>query len=682
MVVVPETSSTYRKHHATWLNHLIYPFLAGFLFDLPWFNQLLISMFLVGAVSIVHDFGEAVLLLWQALVVTAFSLLLFQMFFDPLINTFLLATCVLIVWFIFLIYHSRKYRHSPSGMRLRFGSEGVLIFLYIYFISSRGRLQNLGFIYQEDNQRSMNAIVRALRSGSSDLSLLSIGDTLGMPYFIKFFVSFILEIGGLSTDAIPLRSINVLSNGWMFVLLSYLVFGSCLSKWLFSRLNNYKNVIGMSFCLLSMIWGFQISHSAGYFPLFLLNTVVVAMVLAFRVVKFESIIDRPLLLLVAVSYCFAMFGSWLPWLPAAIGMLLVVLYKFLGRRFLWKITLKPVVRILCALLFCMVFVKFLSALSKVDLESSGRDHFPLEVLILIFGLFIVMTFAILKSNNVCWSSIQRDDRQSFESIFIVGLAGFVLILAYSIDLGINQRQTLFFIIVIGLIFNRDNIRDLVGSLRTLLNREVYDAPIIFGFVSFCYISVVYVLSRFIGPTYEPMYASDKASVAFYSQFFWLPVVLITSPIALGNMKKSLSRIVSIFCFCGLLSIPSVITYKAVQENWWHRPVTDSLALDPDLPIVCSFNTEFSEDKETWVCTHFMEVLNDEKFIDLLWFQQWQSIGPRPVDLSLARKYLIDESNFKRMLVLSCSELDGGMKEFFESGVKNRFEFMVKGPCDI
>jgi hypothetical protein len=178
-----------------------------------------------------------------------------------------------------------------------------------------------------------------------------------------------------------------------------------------------------------------------------------------------------------------------------------------------------------------------------------------------------------------------------------------------------------------------------------------------------------------------MYASDKASVAFYSQFFWLPVVLLASPIALGNTKKSLSRIVSLFCFCGLLSIPSVITYNPVQEKWWHRPVTESLSLDPDLPIVCSFNTEFSEDRETWVCTHFMEVLNDEKFIDLLWFQQWQSIGPRPVDLSLARKYLVDNSNFKTMLVLSCSELDDGMKEFFESGVKSRFEFMVNGPCD-
>ncbi len=666
------------------LSHqIIFPILTGFLFDLPWLNQSLISLVLVGAVSIVRDFSEALLLLWCALVITGFLLLLWCIGIDSGINNNFLVFSVLAMWFALLFAKSRKASMLNFSPNLALGFDGFAIFVYLYAYLPRGRLQNLGFIYQEDNQRSLNAIVGSLKNGNTDLGLLSRSDWLGMPYFVKFLSSFISKIGMFSDDEIPLRAVNVLSNSWMFLLLSYLILGSSFCKWLFCRLKPSDDFFGRFFCFLSMVWSFQVSHSAGYFPLFLLNTVVIVTFCLFRTVNIHTTCVRFFLFLMGMSLTCAMFGSWQPWIPAAGGLMIVVFYKILGRNLLRRIFHRPLVRITVGLFLFLILVRFIIDLSQVDLESSGREQFPTEVLLVLAVIFVVMIGTLIRSFLPALHVLDRYmNLQSQQSYIVISIATFVIAFVYVLNLHPNQGRTLFFLVVVGLVFNRYSIFSISKSLRRLLNDELTDATVIFALFTFSYIAVVFLLSRFIGPTYEPMYASNKASVAFYSQFYWFPVSLLAVPIKVDDkLKSSLISKISIFAFCSLLAIPTSITYNAVREKWWHKSVVDSLARDANLPIVCSFSTEFSEDRETWVCTHFMEVLNDEKFIDLLWFQQWQSIGSRPVDLSLARRYLVEESTFKKILVLSCSTLDQGMMDFFGSIDKNRVEIKLQEPCD-
>lgn len=664
-------------------HHIIFPLLTGFLFDLPWGNQVLISLVLVGAVFIVRDFSEVLLLLWLALAIIGFLLVLWCIGFDSDVNNLLLAISVLSMWFVLLIGKSRKISMLNFGPKLNLGLDGFAIFVYLYTNLPRGRLQNLGFLYQEDNQRSLNAIVQSLNNGSTDLGLLSTNDTLGMPFFVKFVTSFVSKMGLISSDQIPLRAVNVLSNSWMFLLLSYLILGSSFCKWLFCYLNSCNSFFGRFFCLLSMIWGFQVSHGAGYFPLFLLNTIVIVTICLFRTVKIDGSSVRLFLFLTGVSLTCAMFGSWQPWIPTAGGIFLIVLYKILGRNLLRKLLHGVIVRSIVALFSTLLLVRFILDLTRVDLESSGREHFPTEVLLVLAGLFVIMIGTSFRTFFYPSYALDRySDVRSQLSYIVVPVAAFVIAFVYILSLHPNQSRTLFFLVVVGLVFNRYSIRSISKSSQKLLSNELTDATVVFALLTFSYVVVVFLLSRFIGPTYEPMYASDKTSVAFYSQFYWLPVSLLAVPIkVVDKLKSSLIQKLSVFAFCSLLAIPASITYDPVQEKWWHKPVTDSLARDAYLPIVCSFPTEFSEDRETWVCTHFMEVLNDEKFIDLLWFQQWQSIGPRPVDLSLARKYLVEESTFEKILVLSCSVLDQGMMDFFGSVNKSRVVFKIQEPCD-
>ena len=676
-------SGILRDRLAIWAHYLIYPLLTGFLFDLPWISQALISIVLVGAVFVIRDFSEALLLLWLALAITGFLLLFWCIGFESQVSNWFLVSVVLSTWLLLLIANRKQISMLNYGHKLTLGFDGFAIFVYLYIYLPKGRLENLGFIYQEDNQRSLNAIVRSLNKGSTDLGLLAPADTLGMPFFVKFVLSFVSRIGIFSIDDIPLRAINVLSNSWTFLLLSYLVLGSSLCKWLFFQLSSRTNFFGRLFCLLSMIWGFQISHSAGYFPLFLLNTVVIVTVCTFRTVKLDRISIRLFLFSIGLSLSTAMFGSWQPWIPAAGGVFLVILYKILGRDLLIWTLQKPIVRSATGLVLAYTLVRFVSILSRTDLESSGREHFPTEVLLVLTSLFIVMIGSLYKRvPSAKYALDLRKNARSQQSVMAISIAVVVIVFVSIFRLSPNQSRTLFFLIVVGLVFNRNNIVEIRKSFRKLLTNEHIDAPFIMALVSFTYIVIVFLLSRFVGPTYEPMYASDKASVAFYSQFYWLPLLLLALPITTNDrLKSSLIQKLSIFAFCSLSAIPASITYNPVQEKWWHKPVSDSLFVEPSTPIVCSFSTEFSEDRETWVCTHFMEVLNDDKFIDLLWFQQWQSIGPRPVDLSLAKKFLDEESTFEKLLVLSCSSLDQGMNDFFGSVDESRIVFKIEEPCD-
>ena len=113
-------------------HHIIFPLLTGFLFDLPWRNQVLISLVLVGAVFIVRDFSEVLLLLWLALAIIGFLLLLWCIGFDSEVNNFLIAFSVLSMWFVLLIVKSRKISMLNFGPKLNLGFDGFAIFVYLY----------------------------------------------------------------------------------------------------------------------------------------------------------------------------------------------------------------------------------------------------------------------------------------------------------------------------------------------------------------------------------------------------------------------------------------------------------------------------------------------------------------------------------------------------------------------
>lgn len=674
-------SDKWSSYLLSWSHLIVFPILLGFLFDLPLLNQSIIVLVLITAVYLSGDIVEAILLLWHSLALSALIFITLKFTFNISFLNYVSVVVILLFWFGFLL---RKFKSERLLRHKRFQSidlDELLIFVFLYVIAPRGRLDNLDFIYQEDNQRSLNSIVRALRTSHTDLSLLNSSDTLGMPPFVKFFSNFVAKVGFFTIDEIPLRAINVLSNCWIFLLFTYFLFGISFIRSVLARLDIRVSIFVRSFSLMTMFWGFEVSHSAGYFPLFLLNTVVIVFLYTFRDVSSTLVFDRIVLFFIGLSLSLAMFGSWQPWIPVAGGAVIVVIYKVLGRIFFNRVFSSHAVKLATFLLTIWFLWNLVKRLTNIDLESSGRDHFPTEVLLILTIFFVIIAASLYDLITKSEKNYLHHAKNFSVTVFTCCAASVVVVFIYVLDLSPNQSRTLFILVFIGLIFNRSGIREVRSSSFSLLSNETRDGPILLAVISFLYVGLIFILSRLIGPTYEPMYASDKASVAFYSQFYWLPITFLASKNN-GKEKFSLLReAISLVAISGLLSIPSSLWYDPTQEKWWHKPVVESLALNPELPIVCSFTTEFSKDRETWVCTHFMEVLNEEKFIDLLWFQQWQSIGPRAVDLTIARRYLVEEAKFQHLLVLSCTSLSQEMLDFFSVIESSRISLKTYGPCD-
>ena len=665
------------------INLAFCPTIAGFLFDLPIKSQILISLAFLVATHLVRDFSEALLTLWQALTISAFGFIFLNFIFRKSFNNLLLFCCVLILWFFLLLTKNRTQSVSRFDLNRSSKVDNFLIICYLFYLSPRGRVENLGFIYHADNQKSIGVIAHGLRSGASDLSLLSPSDTLGMPPFVTFFTNFVTQTSFFSRDSTPLHAINSLSNSWIFLLLSYFMLGSSLIRWCYGRLDLGINLISKIIGFLTMVWGFQVSHSAGYFPLFLLNTVVISFICTYSNTSDVRLSNKLLVAVTGASLSFAMFGSWQPWLPVTGAALLFVFYKFAGRKFLNRIILRTHIKYFVSVVSIYGFIKFIKILAKADFESPGRDHFPTEIILVISGLFAI-AFGSLLSRNLQFKEnlLPKSGKSFMGSIYVVVLAVFATLFCFMLQLSSNQQKTVFLILIIGLVFNRVSVSRIQNSCKVLLKDEESDGPVIFAAISFGYIAIVFLISRFVGPVYGPMYASDKASIAFFSQFFWLPIGMIASSNTWITHRSVVRGTLSLVAFTGLLFSPTIIEYQAVKKIWWHKPLVNSLALEPELPIVCSYTSEFSKDWESFVCSYFMAALNSEDFIDLIVFWQLQAFGPRPVDLSLARKFLIEDSTLRNLLVLSCSELDDGMKDFFGLVGENRVRFVLQKPCSV
>lgn len=675
------------KQGTTWLTGnrfvqiLFFPLLTAFLFDIPLLNKLLVSLALSLATFIAQDFVEALVKLWQATAITALIFLFVNIGFGVLMNQLCTAVPILFIWFLLLMVSRAQEVVEDSKIFPLW--PNLLIFVYLYRLVPRGLYENLAFTYHIDNTKTLGSLRETIQTNQISINLLGSTDTNALAYFIKFVVNMVTIFGKTVRNADALQAINALSNSWMLLTLSYLVIGASFVQWFIKLLNVRSQTIVQAFGLLSMLWGFKISHSAGYFPLMLLNTVVIVFLFSFKDFVPLTMFQKVKYLIVGVSLSCAMFGSWQPWLPVACLSILVILYKILGRALLIRtfrrsIILYPMVVATAFIGWIYLFPK----LTQIDLESSGRDHFPTESLFFIAVISLVLISSLFGKSSTgslsdSVSSIRFEQRGFLLWPFVALFFGLVF------NLPQNQSETVWFVLAIGLVFNRYSVRCIKTSIKPLLNKEAYDAPILFCLLSFGFVLLIFTLSRFIGPVYEPMYAADKSAVAFYSQFFWLPLVVIGSLEVFDRRANSRSRMaISLTVICLGLQIPFAVLYSPVQSKWWHRPIVDSLTQNPNRPIVCSNSSEFLPENEVWVCTRFMDVLTDDEFTEMFSHQQIQLVGPRPVDLSRSREILIERPNSQGLVVFSCAPLDIGMTDFFGVVAKDKIEFFVEPSCDV
>lgn len=679
------------------LHYLVYPFLTGFLLDLPWPNQLVITVSLAFVVLLVGNFADALVVLWQAIALSGFFFMIVAGVSGSTVNSIYAALLVPVIWFLLSINSRRdsKLKLSQGGF---FASELLtfVTFVYLAINAPRGRTENLNFISHQDNAKQLIAPMQAAMTGQVSFQTLALEDRESVGYFSKYVANFLLNLGLGTADPAALLSINAISNTWMLALLSFLVIGIQLNKWLIIKfeLKNKNLFLCVSFVILFR--SFYVTHLHGFLPLFILGLVGVIFIYTFREFNRESNLTMFNNSAIGVALGFSMFGSWQPWAPLGYAAVILVLYKALGRKTL-RFIVSPLVVIPCTVGAVFVLASRLPGLiQSADLESGGPAFVDTEVLI-IFGVIIVVgVFMLFQSWLLSKASIDVEDRKSNPSVnrFLVLGISTVYMFHFIFKFTQNQIYTVSLVLLIGYFFANPCSKKISRKVSDLFSNEINDGPFIFFVFSFGYIVSIYLASRFIGPNYYASYAAHKSATAFISQFSWVPLLAI-GVLTKNDFLSTLSRVLTSISLLFLLSFNvsvSVLSnsgepirtgddfnwiglkYEPKSQKWWHSPVVKSLRDDEDQILICSNSDLESKDWETYECNRFLHSLFKESIQSEFRHQTTSIFGPRPEDLSGIRLYLRNNEFKKSILVFSKEALSDEMIALFSSQDSKTIKF--------
>lgn len=257
-------------------------------------------------------------------------------------------------------------------------------------------------------------------------------------------------------------------------------------------------------------------------------------------------------------------------------------------------------------------------------EGGGVWAVPLEAVWLI-SLLIVFSLARLAMRLLAKApKISDEQPQYVKSFTIIALA--VLIGLVFFEININQSTTVCFVLLLGLLFHRRAIQRIQSNISTLLHAQIFDGVVLLALVSFGYALVIYAMSRFTGPLYEPMYAANKSMLAVFGQFAWLPLMLCAvnlQKISVSSRKVEVGTVLASFLV--VFGLTPFLRYTEVSESWWYQPAIEAITDKPDAIVVCVDPDWTSINYEIYTCNRFMQTLTEIEYPSsgaryLAWFQ--------------------------------------------------------------
>jgi len=610
---VPKINSVHKV-----VNFVVLPFLTGFLFDLPWVSQVRVSLVLIVAGVIARDFIDAIVALWQANAVAGLSLLIVNYFVGGELSPSYSAVSTLFFWLILLLVCREK---SDIRGNLGFYSHSDHFILAptlmsFFWIVPRGRTENFGLLKGEDNERWLISVVNIFRG--EGLRLVSSFDSYEIQYFTKFFLNgmtfldpYRFSLGEKSS----VLSLNVLSNAYVFLLISCVLLTIKICRLIFEQLGiKVSSFLFLIAIAVQSILFFRASQFVGHFPQFLLNCVVLIFVisviqLASTTQKFKKLIR----IHICTAIAWAMVGSYNPWIPISLVSLLLVFnasWQSSPLRRLLKSKNLPVLPIVLIVVGIFAFRVLSGRYSGLD-DNGGVWTVPLEAVWLVLSLiFFSLTRTVikikwradLKAHEFLKTNMRFD--RFYWAISVVIIIGLVIF-----DSSFNQSTTVCFVLLIGSLCNRSSYNRIQRNISALLRLQLFDGVVLLAMASFGYALVIYAMSRFIGPLYEPMYAANKSMLAVFGQFAWLPLILFVVDLEknLGLVRKI--ELAAIFgSFLVVIGLTPFLKYKEVGEAWWYQPTIEAITDKPEAIVVCVAPDWTAINYEIYTCNRYLMTL--------------------------------------------------------------------------
>jgi len=661
----------------------------GFLFDLPWFSQMGISVSLALATYFAGDFVDALLALWQALAVGAVVFLIVGLFSDGNVNAGLAAAFVPLFWLIILRlrFHSLGLEPESHSQRSSASIVGLLVLFIFLFRSPDGIVESFQFLSAEDNERWLTSIISVIFE--KPLSLSAEFDSFSVQFFTKYFLNtvfFISRIGREIVDDSGLFSLVVLSNAWIFTLISYVFFVLRIVSRI-NRLSDFRfnplltNFIVSGFTVLF----FRASQDVGHFPQFLLTATVLTVTLTAMCFDLNLSGVRKLgLFTISAAVSISLVGSYNPWVPLSIVAFVLSLNSLFDGMILRKVFFSKKLVFVCliSLVPIITIVRLLSSrYSGLD-EQGGVHEVPIEAVWCV-GVFIFLLAGDILKRRFIKSEDRGRRESSSETENQFWPIAMCIVLPISILLGFdhNQMSTLMLLLFIGLIFNRKTVARIIDIFRKMTEDPRFDTLLLLGFFSFVYGVAIFALSRFIGPVYEPMYASKKSMLAVFSQFGWLPIVVICiQKTSRFRFQRYLTQLLIGVGTVFLYGLASFVSYSELKSEWWIEPVVDAVQKNPDAVIICASSNWKNVDYEVYTCNRFLQTLSNYEYPAsgsryLAWYQP-EEFGKISDWFNGARGRARNFDKSTKVVVLSRAELDIETKTMFEGVSAENLEFQV------
>ena len=616
------------------INFIILPFLTGFLFDLPWIKQFIISLVLVVAVVVVGNFIDAIVALWQGAAVAALLFLITNYLLGGELSPLYSAISILFLWICLLLVHREK-SETRNNREFYRQSDGFILgisMVSFYWIVPRGRIENFGFLKGEDNQAWLTPIVKVLRGGG--LRLVTSLDTRELQYFLKFMLNgataLTSNMSGLGNESL-LLSMNIVSNAYVFTLISSVFLTFKIIRLVFQRfrLGYLSFLITISLVVQAVLF-FRASQAVGHFSQLLLNCAVLALVISLiQLASRSQKTHRIFHIVICTSLSWALVGSYNPWIPISLVSLLLVFnaaWRNIPLRRLLKSKFSPLLFV--ALIgFGFFAFRFLSKrYSGLD-EGGGVWAVPLEAVWLIL-LLIVFSLARLAIRLMSKAHSEASEFPGKEPMYVksISIIAFVVLIGLAfLGVSSNQASTVCFLLLLGFLFHRSAIKRIQSNISALLHAEIFDGLVFLALASFGYALVIYAMSRFVGPLYEPMYAANKSMLAVVGQFAWLPLVLCVVDLKNNSSSSRIFEAGVLASFLVVFGLTPFLRYTEVSESWWYQLANEAITDKPDAIVVCVDPDWTSINYEIYTCNRFMQTLTGIEYPSsgakyLAWFQ--------------------------------------------------------------
>jgi hypothetical protein len=508
----------------------------------------------------------------------------------------------------------------------RWGAASATVLLaWVGRWSPRSAEESLGFLYPEDNEKWLQPLMAAERGALP--SIVVPNETRNMQFAFRMLLDLVAGVGPGGEAAVMTvdRALAALSNALLLALAMSLLLVplavDALWRWLSTTgsLGTWRAVTSITSQLVC-IYVFGQAQSVGHVPAYVASVLgLCAAIFALRVDLSQTTPHRTSASLLASVAAVGLVGTYNPWAPVAALLLLAVMVARFGSSLLrvlmrhWSILLLSVVG---AVTVGAVLVRgFLARLGDLD-EAASTATVHVEALWVMVTLVPLLVWVIGWCGPAAESVVDRVDRAGGSGVLVavrpLGLASaLALVVLVAVQLmGSDESQKVAFAAVVIML-----VPLAVLSFRHRSAHDGASTGVRWVFITYlagsvAYAALLWVLSRYLGPPFEPRYAAWKSLLLVIAQFGWVAVVLVVWVVSRLPRGIAIPLLPAAILSLGLIfGFQSRVNETYVHSKWWHEPVLTSLAIRPEEPIVCAVATYGYPDYETYTCNRFLETLS-------------------------------------------------------------------------